>query len=103
MAKVEAMPSRAVIDGLRGKIDFYRWNGIACVRKWPRFKPTSMTEASKAHQPAFRYISQSTPLLSSEVVESWRWLADQSNLTWRDWLTRAYLGATLAAPKEPWP
>lgn len=103
MAKVEAMPSRAVIDGLRGVIDFYEWRGIACVRSWPRYAPSSQTKATKTSAGAFAYVQSQTNTLPANVVESWRWLASQSNLTWRDWMARAYMGGTLAAPGEPWP
>jgi len=101
MAKIAAMPSMAVIDGFRGYLDFYQWCDLVIVRKWPRTNRDSLTPATIAAQKPFAYLNQQLPSLPAEVRESWEWLADQSNLTWRDWANRAYIGGTLAAPGLP--
>ena len=103
MAKVDALPALAVFWGVRGSLDFYQWRGINVVRRWPRYGPSSQTQATKLAQGAFAYVHSQTSILPANVVESWQWLASQSNLTWRDWMARAYVGGTLAAPGESWP
>lgn len=101
MAKIGAMPSRATIDGLRGALDYYTRDGQTVVRSWPRWKLPERAPAVKQQTIVFTYANQVSITLSADVVASWKWLADQSNLTWRDWLIRAYLGGTLTAPGLP--
>jgi hypothetical protein len=101
MAVIASLPSQAVIDGLRGVHDFYEWCGLVIVRSWPRQHVKERASGVVAAQQAFAYAHQVIPDLPAEVVESWQYLADQSNLTWKDWLLRAYLGGTLAAPGMP--
>lgn len=101
MAKIGAMPSLATIDGFRGVLDYYVRDGQAIVRSWPQWKIPHRASAVQAQNQIFSYANQASVNLSSEVVASWKWLAAQSNLTWRDWLNRAYIGGTLAAPGEP--
>ncbi|GAI98357.1 unnamed protein product, partial [marine sediment metagenome] len=36
MAKLKVLPHQAIIDGLKGKVDFYLHRGIPCARKWPK-------------------------------------------------------------------
>lgn len=98
MATIAALPSRAIIDGLRGCIDFYEIRGKACVRSWPRWKIVRRAPDVQTQILIFTYANQVSVTLSAEVVASWKWLAEQSNMTWRDWLNRAYLAGTLAAP-----
>jgi hypothetical protein len=101
MAKIKALPSSATIDGLRGALDFYEWLGIPTVRKWPRSKLGERSTAVQAQNAIFAYVNHTSLTLSPQVIASWHWLASQSNLTWRDWLNRAYLGGTLTAPGMP--
>lgn len=101
MAVLASMPSRAVIDGLRGVLDFYQWCDLVICRSWPRMRITERAPAVVSAQDRFSYIMQVSQDLPANVVESWHYLADQSNLTWRDWLLRAYLGGTLTAPGMP--
>lgn len=101
MAVLSSMPSRAVIDGLRGVLDFYQWCDLVICRSWPRMHITERAPAVVSAQQRFSYIMQISQDLPANVIESWYYLADQSNLTWRDWLLRAYLGGTLTAPGMP--
>jgi len=101
MAVLASLPSGAVIDGHRGKIDYYLWLGLPCVRRWPRWKLPERSPAVKAQTLAFTYVNNLQKELPAHVVETWREMASQSNLTWKDWLLRAYLGGTLTAPGMP--
>jgi hypothetical protein len=101
MAKIGAMPSMAIIDGFRGVIDYYERDGVACVRSWPRWKLTKRAPAVEAQTLKFAYANAAALALPAYVIATWQFLAKQSNLTWRDWLVRAYLGGTLTAPGMP--
>lgn len=101
MAVLASLPSMAVIDGHRGRLDFYNCRGIHCVRRWPRWKLTERSEAVKKQTQAFTYANNLQKELPANVIETWKEMASQSNLTWKDWLLRAYLGGTLTAPGMP--
>lgn len=101
MAVLSSIPSQAVIDSLRGRLDFYERQGTVCARRWPRWKLTKRAPAVVEQQIIFTYAKKSAPLLSPEVIATWQYLAAQSNLTWQDWLVRAYVGGTLTAPGMP--
>lgn len=101
MAKVATAPSRAVIDGLRGVLDFYDWCGLHIIRAWPRQHIKTRAPGVVAAQQVFAYAHLMSTTLPANVVQSWQFLASKSNLTWRDWLARAYIGGTLTAPGLP--
>jgi hypothetical protein len=101
MAKLASMPSMAVIDGLRGRLDFYQWCNLVICRSWPQQHIVTRAPGVQEAQRSFTYVNQASTELPANVVESWQWLANQSNMTWRDWLNRAYLGGTLTAPGQP--
>lgn len=101
MAKIGALPSLATIDGFRGIIDYYECRGIPCVRRWPRWKIPERSPGVQAQNAIFTYANQVSITLPDHVVASWKWLAEQSNMTWRDWLNRAYLAGSLTAPGQP--
>jgi len=101
MAVLASIPSQAVIDGLRGSIDFYERLGTVCARSWPRWKIKTRAPAVVEQQVIFTYASQVPQTLPAKVIETWQYLASQSNMTWRDWLIRAYVGGTLTAPGMP--
>jgi len=101
MAVIGALPSRAIIDGLRGVLDFYKWCGLSIVRSWPRQHIKKRAPGVIAAQQTFAYAHLMSSTLPANVVESWHYLANQSNLTWRDWLARAYVGGKLTAPGQP--
>lgn len=101
MALIKAMPSQAVISGLRGVLDFYEYCNLVIVRSWPRMRIKERAPGVVAAQSGLAYASNMYSDLPAHVVQSWEFLADQSNLTARDWLIRAYLGGTLTAPGQP--
>lgn len=101
MAVLSSIPSQAVIDGLRGRLDFYERLGTVCARRWPRWKLTRRAPAVVEQQIIFTYATKIHHTLPANVVETWQDLARQSNLTWRDWFIRAYVGGTLTAPGMP--
>jgi len=91
----------AVIDGLRGKLDYYNWCGLCIVRSWPRMHIKERAPGVVTAQQVFAYAHHTASTLPANVVETWQELASKSNLTWKDWLARAYVGGTLTAPGMP--
>ncbi len=100
MAKISGLPNRDVIDMLAGTIDYYAYLGIPCARKWPvkHFPPTS---AEKEHWGPFRYVNQVAKELPPKVVHQWTPMIEDTYLTWKDMLNRAYLGHTFNPPYLP--
>lgn len=101
MAKLTALPELAIIDGLKGKIDFYiyhptcdpesRGPGIPVARKWPRSPGHLRAQAVMDGWPAFAYAASAWNLLSEEIQAAYRALAVGSGLSGRDLFTRSYL------------
>lgn len=101
MAKLTGMPSLAIIDGFRGKIDFYQYHptcdpenrgeGVAVARKWPRSPGHLRSAAVMAQWADFSYSSGAWLLLSKEIQEAYLALAAGSGLSGRDLFTRSYL------------
>lgn len=91
MAKLAVLPHQAIIDGFKGKIDFYLWRGIPCARKWPRSPGHLRAQAVMAQWADFSYVASAWNLLSEEIQEAYRALAVGSGLSGRDLFTRSYL------------
>ena len=85
------MPSRDIIDGLAGTIDFYLWNGIACARKWPHYPPRKPFEAEASNQADFAYINKLAPTLSPLIIENAKLMAAGTKLTWKDLIVMGYM------------
>lgn len=99
MAKLKSMPSQDVIDMCRGVLDFYRWCELVIVRAYPQWTLTQRAPAVVAAEAIFSYARHTAPSLPQHVIQTWQDLADRSNLTWIDWLTRAYIAGTLESPQ----
>lgn len=98
MAKLEKLPTKEIIDGLAGTIDFYELHmtpisdkTIAVARVWPRYVPSHYPESSHKMNPHFRYIGKMWPYISDTIQQAYREMAYDSSLTGRDYMTRAYI------------
>jgi len=98
MAKVSAMPSEAIISGFKGRIDYYVWNGISCVRRWPRSPGKRRSPAVEAQWPAFTTATQLWNTLTPEVQASFVALSSGTGLSARDLCERAYLSGLERLP-----
>lgn len=95
MAKIAAMPSMAVVDSLRGKLDFYKWCGLTIVRKWPKSPGRSRNPNVVAAQGPFIYINKIARFLPDTIHEAYQVLAQDSAFSWKDWLNRLYINASI--------
>lgn len=93
------MAGRKIIDGFRGKIDFYYYMGIPVFRKWPRSQGKSQTPASVAQWPTFTYVSRLWMTLSPFVQQAYDNLAHECGLHKKDWFTRGYLTGIYKYPE----
>ena len=101
MAKLTALPHQAIIDGFKGKVDFYiyhptcepesRGHGIPVARKWPRSPGHLRAQAVMEQWADFSYAAGAWSLLSEEIQEAYKRLSIGSGLSGRDLFTRSYL------------
>ena len=91
MARLRRMPSEAIIDAFKGKLDFYYCMGIPCVRKWPHWPKRVPTPIEKANQDSFAYCAKSWTDLPEYLKEMYRQCAATTNLTARDIFTACYM------------
>jgi len=101
MAIIKSMPSKDVVDGFRGVLDYYTWCDLVIVRSWPtRQKPhTSPREAAARER--FIYINKLAPTLPPNVKATLEELAASGGLTWKDWLNRLYLSGAWHGKDKP--
>ena len=102
MAKLAVLPEQAVIDGLKGTLDYYvlhlnpsEEKGIVCVRTWPRYRSEAYPESSKVTQPFFAYVNQMAAFISPEVQQAYEQMAAGTGLSWKDMMVRCYLNREL--------
>ncbi len=91
MAKLTALPSLAIIDGLKGKIDFYVYMGIPVARSWPRSPGHKRAPAVEAQWPSFTLSTQLWNQQSEAVQDAYRLTATGSTMSGRDLSAKAYL------------
>jgi len=94
MAVLQQLPEQEIIDGFKGVIDFYLWNGIPCARKWPTYRPRIPSPQEQASRDAFAYANSQWTLLSPEVKAQWNQMAGGTGLTGKDLSVRAYMQGT---------
>lgn len=99
MARLDIMPSKAVIDGLKGVLDFYNHKGIPCVRTWPRSPGHRRAPLVEAQWAAFSYAAKEWDNLSPEVQQAYHDLASGTASTGREWFMRGYISGIYGYPK----
>ena len=100
MAKLTVMPHEAIIDGLKGSIDFYFNMGIPCARSWPRSPGKRRAHSVMAQWPAFSFATREWKNLSQAVQDSYTQFSTDSGLAGRDLQIRAYLTGLYRYPLE---
>lgn len=108
MAKLKVLPALAIIDGFKGKVDYYinyqtsdpalRGEGIPCARMWPRSPGHRRAPAVEAQWAKFAYISGKWLTLSNEIQDAYREMASGTGLSGRDMFTRGYLSGLYRYP-----
>lgn len=91
MATLKKMPPQAIIDGLKGTLDYYYWKDIPCVRKWPVWRPRTPGPAEAANQQDFAYINKAWKTLPANIKAQWSSMAGGTGLTGKDLAVRAYM------------
>jgi hypothetical protein len=94
MAKIIAMPSKDVIDGFRGVVDFYRWCDLVIARKWPHAPDRARSEPVQISGAYFAYINQHATTIDEYTINALNDMASQSKMTWKDWLVSLYLSGS---------
>lgn len=96
MAKLDKMPSLAIINGFKGTVDFYYWMGIPVARAWPRSPGHARSPSVQSTWPAFTWAAKSWFHLSQEVRDAYTQLSVSTNMTGRDIFMKSFIqGATL--------
>lgn len=91
MAKLLAMPERAIVRGFKGVIDFYYWFGIPCARRWPRSPGKRRSPSVEAQWPAFAYAAQAWRTLPEEIRQSYVTMAEGTGISGYHLWMRSYL------------
>ena len=94
MAKLDALPALAIINGFKGTIDFYIHRGIPCARSWPRPPSGPRSPAVQAAGANFAQIAKGMFLAAPEVISAAKTMAIDSPQTWKDVYTSILLGGT---------
>lgn len=93
MAKLQKLPNLNIINGFKGKIDFYVWMGIPVARSWPRSPGHDRAPAVQAQWSAFTWASQNWQTLSEEVRQAYRQMASGTYMSGRDLFVKSYINA----------
>lgn len=107
MVRLEKLPEKSIIDGLKRTLDFYEIHlnptmaeGIPVCRTWPRYNPENRTQPSKDASAIFGYIAKAVILLPFDLQESLRSQVSGTRLTWKDLAIRAYLNGDMIYPQS---
>lgn len=91
MAKPDKMPQQAIIDGMKGLIDYYYWKGVAVARRWPRYFARTPSPQEAVNQADFAYINKLYSTLPAIVLQGLIDHAKGTTQVPKDYLVRAYL------------
>lgn len=92
MAKLTAIPALSIINGYKGTVDFYVWNGIPCARRWPRSPTGARSAGVQSAWPAFKYAAAVWNDLAPNVKDAYAAMALGTDRTARDMFTSTYYG-----------
>jgi len=95
MAKLETLPSMAIIDGFRDVIDFYVHRGIPCARAWPRSPGKARSPGVEAQWPVFKQAAVLFNKISPSVRKAYEDMGAGTNLTPKDLFFRGYISGIL--------
>lgn len=108
MARLEALPSLAIISGFRGVIDYYIYypscpvqtgvKGTPCARRWPRSPGHRRAPAVEEGWVAFSYIAGQWSTLDPEIQAAYSKQASGTGLNGRDLFERSYLTGLYTYP-----
>lgn len=91
MAVITKMPSKAIISGFKGTLDFYVHMGQACVRSWPRSPGRNRAPAVQARWAAFAWAATNWKNLSLEVQEAYNQMAVSTYMTGKDIFMKTFI------------
>lgn len=91
MAVLKNLPSLAIINGFKGSIDFYVYNGIPVARRWPCSPGKQRAPAVEAQWPAFSFASKNWNSISPTVQDAYRATVRGTHMSGRDLFVKAYL------------
>lgn len=91
MAKITKLPALSIIDGFKGKLDYYVYMGIPCVRKWPKSPGHDRAPAVQEQWPTFSFAASSWNILSQDVKDAFTQMAKSIGCTGRDIYMKAYI------------
>jgi hypothetical protein len=98
MAKIGALPSKEIISGFYGVIDYYVRDGVAIARKWPRRGPDSFPPEQRAQWPVFADAVALWNTLSPEVRAAYITMATGATLSGRDMMIKMYINGRVILP-----
>lgn len=94
MAKLTNLPGLDIINGLKGKIDFYIYMGIPCARMWPNSPGHDRASAVEAQWPAFTWAAKNWNSCSPAIQDAFRFMAAGTNMTGRDLFVKSYINGS---------
>lgn len=94
MARLGVLPGQDVIDKLAGVIDYYHWKGIPVARKWPSWRHGSPGLEEGRAAAKFGYINQMASTLPQDIIDAYKYLAEGTSFTWKDYMNNLYISAS---------
>lgn len=91
MARIKEMLGEKVISGFRGKLDYYYWMGIACVRRWPKSPRLPRSPGVVAAQQPFIQAASLWRTTPQYLQDFYNTMASGTGLSGRDMFMRAYM------------
>lgn len=91
MAKLDQLPEKSIVDGLKGTVDFYYWNGIPVARSWPRSPSMPRTRAVQETWPTFNEAVKLWTYLPQLVRDTYIATSAGMKMSGRDLFVKSYL------------
>lgn len=95
MTRLEGVPPRGIVLGLKGIIDFYSWKGIPVARRWPRTPTQPRSAAVQAQYADFRAVTQGFKTIDVSVVDALYGMSSGTLLTTKDQQVQLFYGGSI--------
>lgn len=91
MAKLTSLPSLDIIDGMKGTIDYYLHDGVACARSWPRSPGHDRAPAVMEQWAPFTWAASNWAPLPPNLKTAFNRMASGIPMTGKDIFIKSYL------------
>lgn len=103
MTRLEGVPPRGIVLGLKGIIDFYSWKGMPIARRWPRKPSQPRSPAVQSQWADFKAVTQGFKTIDNTVMPALTSMVSGTQLVQKDEQVQLFYGYAISESNGTFP